>query len=91
MVERNLAKVEVDGSNPFSRSNSEKREAVTLPFFVGAAVRRHEQLALACDAAAQGPDGEIGRHCGLKIRRFRTGACRFDPGSGHHELCAATF
>ena len=29
------------------------------------------------------PDGEIGRHKGLKIPRTKH-PCRFDPGSGHH-------
>ena len=29
------------------------------------------------------PDGEIGRHTGLKILRLYR-ACRFDSGSGHH-------
>ena len=33
MVERNLAKVEVESSRLFSRSNSKEREAV-LPFFI---------------------------------------------------------
>ncbi len=29
------------------------------------------------------PDGEIGRHKGLKIPRALTSPCRFDSGSGH--------
>ncbi len=32
------------------------------------------------------PDGETGRHSGLKIRRRVMPSCRFDSGSGHHEL-----
>ena len=97
MVERNLAKVEVDGSRPFSRSKSKKGKR-QLPFFfkalrkfwrgnkavmyrianptspvrlraappdyspvnsVAGAVLFHNSLTC--------PDGEIGRHIGLKI------------------------
>ena len=34
LVERNLAKVEVEGSSPFSRSSFEKGSAQAGPFFV---------------------------------------------------------
>ena len=33
--------------------------------------------------ASCSPDGEIGRHKGLKIPRPFNRPCRFDPGSGH--------
>jgi hypothetical protein len=34
LVERNLAKVEVEGSSPFSRSKKILRQAKYLPFFM---------------------------------------------------------
>lgn len=116
MVERNLAKVEVESSRLFSRSNSEKGKRL-LPFFIplprlGKLKSRRGSKAVmprianpvspvrlrtappdlsgrnALSASVGGAflfdnrhpclSGEIGRHIGLKIRRFvnngRTGS-----------------
>ena len=88
LVERNLAKVEVESSRLFSRSIFEKG-SLGFPFFLvvrGALFsnsgpdQRYDRALRACAArvtlqrryalSSRRPDGEIGRHCGLKIRRF---------------------
>ena len=86
LVERNLAKVEVESSRLFSAPNS--KGSSRLPFFL---VQRNHPIFSDCVALVRWdvalrrrpgyaagqhalggwrPDGEIGRHCGLKIRRF---------------------
>ena len=133
MVERNLAKVEVESSRLFSRSNSKGSTLIMLPFFIegkqtlltlvlvvcwciscaehGAVTKRlctGLQIRLARfdsgprlhQAPGQqiwpraflfhnafdmlfGPSGEIGRHSGLKIRRFvNSGRTGSTPVSG---------
>ena len=88
LVERNLAKVEVESSRLFSRSIFEKG-SLGFPFFLvvrsvlflnSGPDQRYERALRACAArvtlrrrcalSSRRPDGEIGRHCGLKIRRF---------------------
>ena len=88
MVERNLAKVEVESSRLFSRSIFEKG-SLGFPFFLvvrgvlfsnSGPDQRYDRALRACAArvtlqrryalSSRRPDGEIGRHCGLKIRRF---------------------
>ena len=59
LVERNLAKVEVESSRLFCRSNSEKGKAmIAFPF-----------SCLGANIVNDGPGGEIGRHKRLKISR----------------------
>ena len=133
MVERNLAKVEVESSRLFSRSNSKGSTLIMLPFFIeGKAnsadivagcllvfqlcrIRRGNKAVMYRIAnpaspvrlrAAPptspwpanwpraflfhnalsmlfGPSGEIGRHSGLKIRRFvHSGRTGSTPVSG---------
>ena len=132
MVERNLAKVEVESSRLFSRSNSKGSTLNMLPFFIGGKANsagENADIVAGCLLVFQlcrmrrgnkavmyrianpaspvrlraappsspwpanwpraflfhnalsvlfGPSGEIGRHSGLKIRRFvnsgRTGS-----------------
>jgi hypothetical protein len=111
LVERNLAKVEVESSRLFSRSKLVKKGKLLLPFFVEfcdqqvAKIRWRDSKSVMQwianpsspvrlwvappDVSSQtqsrvsahrprGPSGEIGRHIGLKIRRFvnngRTGS-----------------
>ena len=85
MVERNLAKVEVESSRLFSRSIFEKG-SLGFPFFLvvrgvlfsnSGPDQRYDRALRACAArvtlqrryalSSRRPDGEIGRHCGLKI------------------------
>ena len=68
MVERNLAKVEVESSRLFSRSNMVKKGKLLLPFFV----KFYDQ------SKSQKSDGAIAnRLCnGLQIR-----LAQFDSGS----------
>ena len=89
MVERNLAKVEVESSRLFSRSIFVREASASLFSWWckagGSAGRRpcdqrYDRALRACAArvtlrrrsalGSRRPDGEIGRHCGLKIRRF---------------------
>ena len=128
MVERNLAKVEVESSRLFSRSNSKGSTLIMLPFFIErkansadivagcllvfqlCRIRRGNKAVMYrianpaspvrlraappsspwpanwpraflfhnASSMLSGPSGEIGRHSGLKIRRFvnsgRTGS-----------------
>ena len=86
MVERNLAKVEVASSRLVSRSicRHEEEEAHASFFLVRSAADRWLYW-----AGGVGPDGEIGRHSGLKIRgpqpgvpvRVRFGAPQARPES----------
>jgi hypothetical protein len=76
LVERDLAKVEVESSSLFSRSKLNRREASWLPFLVCALMSwRHEPVDNA-PAMMCRPGGGIGRRSGLKIRRLhgRTGS-----------------
>ncbi len=76
LVERNLAKVEVESSRLFCRSKhkeGKRLKALSLFVFRGSRYNR-----------AFRPDGEIGRHKGLKIPRRKP--YRFDPGSGHQPV-----
>ena len=85
LVERNLAKVEVASSSLVSRSRFEKREALASLFsflraLLGCCVASGRPKGASVEPATiKGRlDGEIGRHSGLKIRRFpvrgRTGS-----------------
>lgn len=74
LVERDLAKVEVAGSNPVFRST--KKAPVNGAFFV------KWRLEYACR------DGGIGRHAGLKIL-WATSPCGFDSRSWYYKKSRA--
>ena len=92
LVERNLAKVEVVGSRPISRSIHQKG-SLGFPFFLafgplaarpllGALHQSAAPVTLAAEpVGGQCPDGEISRHCGLKIHRKSTIAPSVDGGN----------
>ena len=63
MVERNLAKVEVDGSNPFTRSNPENPVAQAAGFFCFRA---------GCDSIIDTNETNSGRSAGAAWEGART-------------------
>ncbi len=69
LVERNLAKVEVDGSRPFSRSNEKGKPKASL-FSLHAQRRSLAPKKSVKLGRLRSPGGGIGRHRGLKIRCF---------------------
>ena len=73
LVERNLAKVEVESSRLFSRSIFAREASASLFSWWCRALHActdRVTLLRRCALGIRRPDGEIGRHCGLKIRRF---------------------